>query len=103
MSKLYTIDTQNPTEGPWRVTGFGNRYANVTMANGMKLWVGVEHDKRVRIPYKPRGKNMGWTYHGFVRDEHAKTLWSGTVGGSIGVRGLLRYAGLIPVGKDALL
>jgi hypothetical protein len=94
--KPYIIDTDKPTEGPWRVTSFGNRYASVTMEDGRKFFVGVEKDKPVRIPFKPRGQNRGWRYYGFVRESVTGTLFlSASVGGSIGVRGLLRAAGLI--------
>lgn len=98
--KPYTIDTDRPTDGPWRVTPFGNRYASVTMADGRKYHVGIERNKRVRIPYKPRG-TYGWTYVGFVRDLNAKTIMSTTVGGTIGVRGLLKLAGLLTVAAAA--
>jgi hypothetical protein len=93
----YTIDTDRPTEGPWRVTPFGNRYARVTMADGRVFHVSVEKDKRVRIPYQPRPHNYGWTYVGSVRDAAGKYLASDKVAGSIGVRGLLKLAGLIPL------
>ena len=46
----YVIDTDRPTDGPWRVTPFGNKYASVTFADGRKFHVGVEKNKPVRIP-----------------------------------------------------
>jgi hypothetical protein len=96
MPKPYVIDTDHPTEGPWRVTPFGNRYASVTFPDGRKFHVGIEKDKRVRIPYKPRGQNYGWTYYGFVRDAATgKTVAADRVGGSLGVRGLLKMASLL--------
>lgn len=55
--KGYVIDTDRPTRGPWRETEWGNRYASATLADGRRFFVGVEKDKRVRIPYKPRGQN----------------------------------------------
>ena len=91
----YTITTLKPTEGPWRVTAWGNRYAEVTFADGRRFFVGVERTKAVRIPYKPRGQNRGWRHAGFVNDERGTCLWSGDVAGSQGVRGLLRVAGLL--------
>lgn len=92
----YVIDTDKPTDGPWRVTTMGNKYASVTMRDGRKFNVGVEKDKMVRIPYKPRGQNRGWTYYGWVRDAvTAKVVADDKVGGSIGVRGLLKMAGLL--------
>lgn len=63
--------------------------------NGVIYWVGVEGVRRVRIPYKPRGQNIGWQYNGFVRTENGKSIKEGPVGGSIGARGLLRAAGVI--------
>jgi hypothetical protein len=68
MATAYTIDTDRPTDGPWRVTPFGDKYASVTMSDGRKFFVGVERAKRVRIAFKPRGQNYGWRYFGFVRD-----------------------------------
>ncbi len=93
--KPYVIDTDHPTNGPWRETAFGNRYASVTMADGRKFHVGIEKDKLVRIPYKPRGRNYGWTHYGFVKDATGKTLVGDKVPGSLGVRGLLKMAYLI--------
>ena len=93
--KSYLIDTHKPTNGPWRETPFGDRYASVTFADGRKFHVGIERTKRVRIPYKPRGQNIGWRYAGWVRDANGKTLAADRVGGSLGVRGLLKMAGLL--------
>ena len=101
MSAAYVIDTVGATEGPWRVTATGNRYASVTLADGRKFYVGVERNKRVRIPYKPRG-TYGWTYVGFVNDANARCVASDAVGGSIGVRGLLKMAGLLPAPAPAV-
>jgi len=91
----YVIDTDRPTDGPWRVTPFGAKYASVTFADGRKFHVGIEPVKKVRIPYKPRG-TFGWRYYGFVRDANGKEIAGDTVGGSLGVRGLLKLAGLLP-------
>jgi|WetSurMetagenome_2_1015567.scaffolds.fasta_scaffold570270_2 hypothetical protein len=93
--KPYVIDTHQPTEGPWHVTSWGNRYASVTLADGRKFALGVERNKVVRIPYKPRGQNRGWTWNGYVMDANGHTVASGKVSGTIGVRGLLQMAGLI--------
>lgn len=90
----YVIDTDHPTNGPWRETPFGHKYASVTLADGRKLHLSLEKDKRVRIPYKPRGANWGWTYVGTVR-ENGKILRADKVAGSLGVRGLLIMAGVI--------
>jgi hypothetical protein len=91
----YTIDTANPTNGPWRETPTGNRYASVTFDDGRKFFVGVERAKRVRIAFKPRGQNWGWRYYGFVNDATGKCVAGDTVPGSLGVRGLLKLAGLL--------
>jgi hypothetical protein len=91
----YVIDTDRPTDGPWRVSPSGAKYARVTMADGRVFHVGIEPVKRVRIRYKPRG-TYGWRYYGFVRDANGKEIAGDTVGGSLGVRGLLKMAGLIP-------
>lgn len=93
--RAYTITTDRPTNGPWREDAFGNRYASATLADGRQFYVGVEKDKPVRIPYKPRGQNRGWTYFGFVNDATGKRLMGATVSGSIGVKGLLKLAGLL--------
>jgi len=90
----YVIDTDKPTEGPWRVTAFGNRYASATLADGRKVFVGIERNKRIRIPFKPRG-TYGWSYVGFVNDAQGRCLASADVNGTLGVRGLLKMAGLL--------
>lgn len=92
---LYTIDTVAPNDGPWRTNGSGNRYASVTFADGRRFFVGIERDRMVRIPYKPRGQNRGWTWYGWVGDAAGKRIAGDKVAGSLGVRGLLKMAGLI--------
>ena len=57
--------------------------------------VGVERGKRVRIAYKPRGRNIGYKWYGFVRDGKGHEIWSGLVTKSLGVNGVLKLAGLI--------
>jgi len=94
--KTYTIDTDHPTNGPWRETPWGNRYAEAVLPDGRRFHVSVEKDKPVRIPYKPRGFNRGWTYVGSVRDTDGRYVASDKVSGSIGVKGLLKMAGLLP-------
>lgn len=98
--KTYVIDTVGATDGPWRVSEWGNKYANVTLADGRKVHVAVEKGKRIRIPYKPRGHNIGWQWHGTVRltetNGRLRIVFCDRVNGSCGVRGLLRSAGLIP-------
>lgn len=94
--KDYAIDTDHPTQGCWREDPSGNRYASATLPDGRRFHLAVVRDKRVRIPYKPRGQNYGWTWAGYVRDVNGKVLASDRVQGSIGVRGLLELAGLVP-------
>jgi hypothetical protein len=91
----YTIDTDRPTEGPWRTDAFGNRYASVTFADGRKFFVSVTKGSRRRIAFKPRGENWGWRWYGAVNDANGVRLASEIVTGSIGVRGLLKLAGLL--------
>jgi hypothetical protein len=59
--------------------------------------VSVKRGKSVRIPYKPRGKNRGWHWHGAVYriGANAGFVWQDRVPGSIGCRGLLIEAGVI--------
>jgi hypothetical protein len=76
------------SDGGWQQT---------VVAGDRQYLVGVHPYKRVRIPYKPRGHNMGWQHLGFVRstDEGARFDWSEKVPGSLGVQGLLTDAGVI--------
>lgn len=58
----------------------------------------VRTGKRIRIPYKPRGHGaFGHQWIGRVHsvDDGARVEWEDIVGGSIGVRGLLRYADIL--------
>jgi len=50
--------------------------------------------KRVRIPYKPRGENIGYEWWGEVY-ENGRCLWHGKINKSNGVRGILKAADLI--------
>jgi hypothetical protein len=75
---------------------FGGGWSRLVQVDGVEYRVGVERGKMVRIAFKPRGKNRGWKWHGFVRDPKTnKTIWGGEVGKSLGARGLLRAAGLL--------
>lgn len=65
----------------------------VTVA-GTGYIVGVERGRPVRIAFKPRGQNRGYTWHGFVRDAGGKRIWEGEVVKTLGVRGLLKRAGV---------
>lgn len=59
--------------------------------------VSVERGRSVRIPYKPRGKNRGFKWHGHVYkiSTNHGWVWNGDVPGSIGCRGLLTKAGIL--------
>jgi uncharacterized membrane protein len=60
--------------------------------------VSVRTGKRIRIPYKPRGPGAyGYQWIGRVHsiDDGERITWEDIVGGSLGVRGLLRYAGVL--------
>jgi hypothetical protein len=93
--KVFTITTKDATSGPWRETLTG-RNAEVQFQDGRIFRVAVVQDRPVRIPYKPRGQNRGWTWIGYVWDGDGRRIVAESVGGSIGVRGLLKLAGLIP-------
>jgi hypothetical protein len=54
----------------------------------------MRRGKSVRIPYKPRGKNRGWQWHGEVYS-NGRCIWSGRVPGSLGVHGILVDAGIV--------
>lgn len=62
---------------------------------GTEYLVGVERGKPVRIAYKPRGQNRGYWWYGFVRTSDGRTIWTDGEPKSIGVRGILRDAGII--------
>jgi hypothetical protein len=68
--------------------------------SGVDYSVSVRRGKSVRIPYKPRGQNRGWHWHGAVY-QNGQCLWSDRVPGSIGVRGLLLEAGVLTEGQAA--
>lgn len=68
-------------------------WARNCRVDGVEYQVSVRRGKSVRIPYKPRGQNKGWHWHGTVYSE-GRHLWSDRVPGSIGVRGLLLEAGV---------
>ena len=74
-----------------KVERFGGGWSRNCRVNGIDYSVSVTRGKSVRIPFKPRGKNRGWQWHGAVYSQ-GRCLWSGRVPGSIGVRGLLLEA-----------
>lgn len=59
--------------------------------------VGVDRGRAVRIAFKPRGQNIGHHYNGWVMGPDGRNLWGGRVSGSIGARGLLKRAGVVPL------
>lgn len=63
---------------------------------GRRYYVRVGRGRSVRIPYKPRGHNIGFRWYAEVYsvDPHAK-VWDGEVGKSLGVRGILIDAGIV--------
>lgn len=65
---------------------------------GIDYQVSVRQGKKVRIPYKPRG-TFGFQWNGSVYSG-GRCLWSGAVSGTIGARGLLIEAGVIPKGAQ---
>lgn len=79
-----------------------NGWSRNCRVNGVNYQVSVTRGKSVRIPYKPRGQNRGWRWHGTVY-ANGRHLWSDRVPGSIGVRGLLLDAGvdLVTIAEDA--
>ncbi len=62
--------------------------------NGLALVVVRRRGRRVKIPYKPKGENIGYHWWGDVYDD-GHCLWSGRVSKSLGVRGILRTAEII--------
>lgn len=72
------------------------------VVDGVTYCVGVERGKPVRIAFKPRGQNKGWTYYGFVRNAQGKEVWGDKVNGSLGAKGLLLRAGIVKPTTDAI-
>ncbi len=68
--------------------------------DGVVYWVEVRRGKAVRIPYKPRGRNIGYWWIGYVRTEQGQQVWRGLTIKSIGARGLLLDAGVLGAPKE---
>lgn len=83
----------DPQLGPKRAYLLGGWVRTATVA-GTSYLVGVERGKPVRIAFKPKGQNLGYTWWGFVRTPEGKRIWEGEVGKSLGARGLLLAAGI---------
>lgn len=79
--------------GPKSENMFGGWSRKATL-NGIEYTVSMRRGKMVRIPYKPRGKNKGWQWHGAVWKANG-CVWSDKVTKSTGVRGMLAAAGLL--------
>lgn len=62
---------------------------------GVRFYIARDRGRRIRIPYKPRGQNIGWQWWGTIRDEHAKDVWGCRVRKSTGPLAMLHDAGLI--------
>ena len=77
--------------------GGGGWSRRVSFSDGSVYVVGVERGKMARIMYKPRGQNRGFHWWGFVRTHEGRRVWEDRVGKSLGARGLLRLAGLVPM------
>lgn len=80
---------------------------SVQLADGRVFHLSVRRGKRVRIPYKKRGQNVGYHWIGSVHTmPEGRVLFEGRVAKTAGVRALLSYAGveeitLIPAKKEA--
>lgn len=68
-----------------------------TLDDGRVFWISVTRGKRVRIPFKPRGQNIGFHWHAHVQEYPKDHHWAGRVTKSLGVRGCLIEAGVIEV------
>lgn len=96
MSTYILIGQRRPSDwGGWsQMVCVGDRLYMVSVRTG----------KRVRIAYKPRGPGAyGYRWIGRVHamDDGKRVHWEDDVGGSVGVRGLLKYAGVLG-GSDTI-
>jgi len=74
----------------------GKAWSRRVEVDGVAYWVGVAQGKKVRIAFKPRGPGAyGYRWHGYVRTEQGRDLWSAEVPGSLGARGILADARVI--------
>ena len=74
---------------------FSDRWRTVRIGESTYQVGVVRGSTPIRIPYKPRGHNLGWHWFGVVRDERGREVFSAQVSKSAGVRGILVAAGLI--------
>lgn len=66
-----------------------------TLEDGRQFRVFVSRGKRVRIPYKPCGENIGYHWHADVYEVGKRHLDYFQIPKSLGVRGILKRAGVI--------
>jgi hypothetical protein len=67
----------------------------VTLEDGRQFRVFVNRGNRVRIPYKPRGQNIGYQWHADVYEVGGRRIAGFLVTKSLGVRGILKRAEII--------
>jgi hypothetical protein len=77
-----------------RTDRFGEKWTRDIGYDGVTYQCSVRRGKRVRIPYKPRGQNIGYHWFGTVYADGRK-IFTGRVVKSLGCRGLLKAAGVV--------
>lgn len=75
---------------------FGDGWVRDVKVGDQGYQVCVSRGRKVRIPYKPRGQNVGFWWNGSVFIEGGSRIWCGPVNKTTGVKGLLIAAGVIP-------
>lgn len=80
--------------GTKRVEPIAGRWSRDATVDGVTYRVGVTRGRPVRIAFARRGSNIGHKWDGWVMQD-GRYLWSGTVPGSLGARGLLLRAGVL--------
>lgn len=86
MTRLKMSPRQENPQGWWRTV----------IHNGTTYVVGMERKRKARLIFRPKGQNWGWSWRGFVRTPGGRELWGGMVNSSLGVRGLLVVAEILP-------
>lgn len=69
-------------------------WSQTAEVGGARYRVSLRSVRRVRIPFKPRG-TYGHVFEASVYDADARRVYAGKAPGSLGVRGILRDAGLL--------
>ena len=77
-----------------RLDRFGGGWSRRVRVGDAEYSVIMRRGKSVRIPFKRRGQNRGWQWHGEVY-QNGRVVWSGRVPGSLGCNGILEEAGII--------